>query len=334
MTILAISAVVVLVIVVVTLAIWLIPRWQVHRWRKAGVTDEEKLADLGLAARGSITQAFGGLALVATLAITAYQVSETRRTSENSLRLSERSELSQRFSQAVAQLDATDTEGEPAIDVRTGALFSLRTLSLDSTDFADSALFTVATYVTNNYGRSEQSDGCAKFRRPSPDVETALKFVLPVVSSELAANAGPRGLAGLEGARLHGLGIGQLRLERFDLSGIELPFAFLNEPDFRGSRLVDANFNMACLRKAHLEDANLKRATLLAADLRNASLEGAHLPAAHLEGADLRRADLRGADLSGAILTNARMKGAKLSRNTLAHADLSDKQKQVIVRIS
>jgi uncharacterized protein YjbI with pentapeptide repeats len=333
MTILAISAVVVLAIVVVTLAIWLIPKWQVRGWRNAGITDPEKLANLGLDARGSITQAFGGLALVATLAITAYQVSETRRTSENTLRLSERSQLSQRFAQAIEQLDATDAKGDPAIDVRTGALFSLRTLGLDSKDFADSALFTVATYVTNNYVQSEGSDGCAKFRRPSSDVETALKFVLPVVSSELVANAGDRGLAGLEGAHLRGLGIGQLRLQRFDLSGIELPFAFLNEPDFRGSRLVDANFRMACLRKADFRGANLKRATLVGADLRNANLMGAHLPSAHLDDADLRRADLRGADLNGATLTNARMGGATLSETTLAHAHLSKEQKQVIVRV-
>src|SRR5688572_7297106 len=159
MTILAISAVV--VVVGITLAIWLIPKRQAQRWRTAGVTDEEKLAKLTLEARGSITQAFGGLALVVTLAITAYQVSETRRTSENTLRLSERAQLSQRFSQAVDQLNATGTKGDPAVDVRTGALFSLHTLGLDSKDFADSAFFTVATYVMNNYGRSRREEpGC------------------------------------------------------------------------------------------------------------------------------------------------------------------------------
>jgi uncharacterized protein YjbI with pentapeptide repeats len=326
----AVVVVVVVAILVVSLAIWLVPRWQVQRWRSAGVTDEEKLAKLSLEARGSITQAFGGLALVATLAITAYQVSETRRTSENTLRLSERAQLSQRFSQAIEQLDAMDAKGDPAIDVRTGALFSLRTLGLDSKDFADSAFFTVATYVMNNYVRSERSHGCdpARFRRPSPDVETALRFVLPVVSRELLADAGDEDIAGLEGAFLRGLGIDQLRLQRFDLSGIELQSAFLNEPDFRESNLVGAKFTMACLRKADLQDANLKKAILVGADLRNANLKGARLRDANLEGADLR-----GADLNGAILTNADMQGAKLFTSDLAHADLSDEQIRAIVRM-
>jgi hypothetical protein len=115
-----------------------------------------------LDARGSITQAFGGLALVATLAITAYQVSETRRTAENTLRLSERSQLSQRFAQAIEQLDATDAVIPH--HVRTGRCLVAHA-GLDSKDFADSA-FTVATYVTNNYVQSEGSDGCAKSLSP------------------------------------------------------------------------------------------------------------------------------------------------------------------------
>jgi uncharacterized protein YjbI with pentapeptide repeats len=239
--------------------------------------------------------------------------------------------LSQRFSQAIEQLDAMDAKGDPSIDVRTGALFSLRTLGLDSKDFADSAFFTVATYVMNNYPRSEPSHGCdpARFHRPSPDVETALKFVLPVVSRELLADAGDQGIAGLEGAFLRGLGINQLTLQRFDLSGIELQFAFLNEPDFRESSLVGAKLRMACLRKADLRDANLKKAILVGTDLRNANLKGARLRDANLEGADLR-----GADLNGAILTNADMQGAKLFTSDLAHADLSDEQIRAIVRIT
>ena len=327
MTILAISAVVV-VALVVGLAIWLIPKRQVQRWRSAGVTDPEKLAKLGLEARGSITQAFGGLALVATLAITAYQVSETRRTSENTLRLSERAQLSQRFSQAVEQLDATDTEGRPQSTFGPGAVLVARTRPrLEG--LRRLCLLHRCYLRANNYPRSRRrSRGCDpdQFRRPSPDVETALRFVIPVVSRELLAEAGDRGIAGLEGAYLRGLGVGQLRLQGFDLSGIEFHSAFLNEPDFRGSRLVGAKFRMACLRKADFRDANLRRAILVGADLRNAHLEGARLRDANLEGADLR-----GAHLDGAILTNADMQGAKLFMKDLADADLSSEQRDEIV---
>ena len=82
MTNLEIVATVVLAVVAVGLAIWLIPRWQVNRWRRAGISNEEKLAELGVQARSSITQALGGLALVVTIAITAFQVTEARRSAD------------------------------------------------------------------------------------------------------------------------------------------------------------------------------------------------------------------------------------------------------------
>jgi uncharacterized protein YjbI with pentapeptide repeats len=281
------------------------------------------------------------------LAITAYQVSETRRTSENTLRLSERSQLSQRFSQAVDQLDATGIKGLPAVDVRTGALYSLRTLGLDSKDFADSAFFTVATYVLNNYRRSKKpSPGCdsVQFDRPSREVETALKSVLPALSGPLLADAGVRGISGLEGAVLRGLGIDRLRLQGFDLSGVELQDAFLNQADFQGSTFIGANLTGACVQKGHFEGVRLRAAILEDADLRNAHLERARLPDANLEGADLRRARFNGAilkranltdaKLEGAIFTNADMEGAKISKSTLADAHLSPEQRGVVVLVS
>jgi hypothetical protein len=330
-TTLTIAAFVAVAILVVSLTIWLVPRWQVQRWRSAGVTDEEKLAKLSLEARGSITQAFGGLALVATLAITAYQVSETRRSSEDTLRLAERAQLAERFSEAVQQLGATGAKGDPAIDVRTGALFSLRAIGLDSKDLADSAFFTVASYVTNNYvrpGLDELTHGCDKFGTPATDVSTAFRFVLPALSRELQANTGNGDVRGLRGARLAGLGFDELNFQRFDLSEIKLQLAYLNEPDFRESTLFKADLTMACLRKADLSDANLREAILVGTDLRNAKLEGANL-----RNANLKRADLRGADLSGAILTNADMEGAKLFESTVADADLSSEQRRAIAPV-
>lgn len=329
MTTLTIAAVVAVAILVVSLAIWLVPRWQVQRWRSHGVTDEEKLAKLSLEARASITQAFGGLALVATLAITAYQVSETRRSSEDTLRLAERAQLAERFSEAVEQLGATDAKGDPAVDVRTGALFSLRAIGLDSKDLADSAFFTVASYVTNNYVRSgldELTHGCDKFGTPATDVSTAFRFVLPALSREL--QTGDADVRGLRGALLAGLGFDELKFQRFDLSEIKLQLAYLNEPDFRESTLFKADLTMACLRKADLRDANLREAILVRTDLRNAKLEGANL-----RNANLKRADLRGADLNGAILTNADMEGAKLFESTVADADLSSEQRREIVLV-
>src|SRR5215208_6879375 len=115
MTYLVVGVAVALAVVVVGLAIWLIPRWQVDRWRRAGITNEEKLAELGVQARTNFTQALGGLALIVTIAITAFQVNEGRRSADRNLNLAaenlalaEQGQVSERFSRAVEQLGATD----------------------------------------------------------------------------------------------------------------------------------------------------------------------------------------------------------------------------------
>ena len=175
MTYLVVGAALALAMVVVGLAIWLIPRWQVDRWRRAGISNEEKLAELGVQARSNVTQALGGFALIVTIAITAFQVNEGRRSADRTqesavanlelaarnLALAERSQVSERFSRAVEQLGATDAGG-PALDVRTGALFSLMRIGIDSQPNRQQALLVVATYVRNHFAEPKplEPDGC------------------------------------------------------------------------------------------------------------------------------------------------------------------------------
>ena len=128
---LAVIAGVLFALVLVGLAIWLIPRWQVQRWRRAGISNEEKLAELGVQARSSITQALGGLALIITIAISAYQVNNARESADNALEetrksseknlgvalenlaLARQGQVSERFSRAVEQLGETTRAESP-----------------------------------------------------------------------------------------------------------------------------------------------------------------------------------------------------------------------------
>ena len=55
--------------------------------------------------------------------------------------------MSERFSRAVEQLGATDDKGRPATAVRTGALFSLMRIGIDSELYTQPALLVVASYV-------------------------------------------------------------------------------------------------------------------------------------------------------------------------------------------
>ena len=275
----------------VGLAIWLIPRWQVDRWRRAGISNEEKLAELGVQARSNVTQALGGFALIVTIAITAFQVNEGRRSADRTqesavanlelaarnLALAERSQVSERFSRAVEQLGATDAGG-PALDVRTGALFSLMRIGIDSQPNRQQALLVVATYVRNHFAQPKplEPDGCkADFNvtQARPDIVNALGFVL----HRIAARLDQDDLVGLRGARLNGLALDGLNLNRFNLMGINFRSASLNRAHFRDARLSYADFRRACL---------------IGADFRGASLQGADFRGAKLRQADIDRAPL------------------------------------------
>lgn len=305
-----IVAAVLCAMVAVGLAIWLIPRWQVHRWRRAGISNEEKLAELGVQARSSITQALGGLALIVTLAITAFQVNEARRSADKTqksaadnlrlatlnLRLTEQGQVSERFSRAVDQLGATNKDGSPATDVRTGALFSLMRIGIDFETHRQPALLVAISYVTNNYRAptAPRPHGCrANFRhvRKRPDIATALGFVL----HKIAAKLDERELSGLRGADLNGLALDGLILNRFNLRNVKLRDASLVRAHFHNAQLPFADLGRACLT-----DADFSGASLQGANFRQASLHGANFRGAHLKGAKFTQGDLDQTSLSKA----------------------------------
>jgi Tfp pilus assembly protein FimV len=107
-------------------------------------------------------------------------------------------------------------------------------------------------------------------------------------------------------------------LQEVNWSGANLQDANLQEVNWSGANLQDAN-----LRGADLKNANLRGADLQDADLSGADLSGADLQNADLSGADLSGADLRDADLSGADLRDADLSGATLHDTNLQGANLN-----------
>jgi hypothetical protein len=318
---LAILAAVPLVLVAVALAIWLIPRYQVERWRRGGITSEEKLAELGVQARSSITQALGGLALIVTIAISAFQVNAARRDADKTFEQTRRSadraqqaasknldvalknldlarqgQVSERFSRAVDQLGETNEGGSPAIDVRAGGLFSLMRIGIESPDHTEPALLVAMTYVTNyRPPRSRPADGCrARFDRQRPDIDLALGFVL----HRLAANLKGRDkLSGLRGAVLDGLALDGLNLDRFDLRNVKFRGASLVRAHFRNTALPYSQLNGACLKQADFSGAALQGANLTGASVEGAIFKGAKLTMKDLERSPLSEAQRRQVDV-------------------------------------
>ena len=129
------------------------------------------------------------------------------------------------------------------------------------------------------------------------------------------------------------------RGERFDLNGVWLQGANLENAQLREANLYGAQLQAANLREADLQEADLRKARLQGADLREAQLQKSNLGKAQLEGADLSEAklqkatlyetQLKKANLRGAQLTEANLRGAQLMRANLGGAQL---QKASFVR--
>lgn len=114
----------------------------------------------------------------------------------------------------------------------------------------------------------------------------------------------------------------------------QLAGLLLNNQDFRGRRLVGANFTGAYLRRANFAGVDLTGAIFIDADLESADFTGCQLSGADLSGAILIDAEFRGANLSGANLrgiggslvgfAEANLAGANLVDASLISADFTD----------
>lgn len=117
-------------------------------------------------------------------------------------------------------------------------------------------------------------------------------------------------------------------LARANLSRVNLAESNLAE-----ARLSWANLSWANLLGANLFEANLLESRLLWADLSKANLSGAYLAEADLSGANLSGANLSGAVLSGAVLSGANLSGTDLSGTDLSRVDFS-KKRHILVDLS
>lgn len=108
------------------------------------------------------------------------------------------------------------------------------------------------------------------------------------------------------------------RLNRLNISAINLMYCYLYEAIFPSLNLQGAK-----LQYANLEGAELKGANLEGANFWRTKLQNAYLWYAKLQGANLREAVLQGADLTGANLQLADLYDANLQGANFCETDLT-----------
>ncbi|MCW9680304.1 pentapeptide repeat-containing protein [Dolichospermum planctonicum UHCC 0167] len=140
----------------------------------------------------------------------------------------------------------------------------------------------------------------------------------------------------LEHLNKNGEMLRDLKLDGFDLSGINLQNAQLANASFQGSRLQcknhkecssfrKANLYKAQFQNAHLSKIDFRETTLIDANLQKAYLEQATFQNASLYKANLEEAKIKGANFQGADLENTKFKDAIICDDVFDQATSSRK---------
>jgi hypothetical protein len=240
---------------------------------------------------------------------------QTRRTTQRTLELTERGQITERFTRAIDQLGATDDKGNKRLEIQLGGIYALERIARDSEDDRGPIVEVLSAYVREHAPWPPRRP--EKRAKDDAFISPPTSQAPPTASSDerlQQANANeddPRPEPDVQ-VVLTVLG----RLPRRHGNGQVMP-PDLRRTDLRGAFLSWAHLEGARLSGAHLEGAWLSEAHLEGADLSEARLEGARLLEAHLEGAVLSDAHLEGAFLHGAIgLTREQIEQANGDRHT------------------
>jgi hypothetical protein len=126
-------------------AVWLIPRRQARGWADRGIVGKD-LVELETGARGALIQLLGGVALILTLVATWLQISDTRKTTERTLALTSAQQISERFTQAVTQLQA------PRVEVRIGGIYGLESVAAEASFRRAAIVQILLAYLGRHHG--------------------------------------------------------------------------------------------------------------------------------------------------------------------------------------
>lgn len=303
---------------------WKVPEWQAaSRKGQAGMGPKE-LFDIENAARGTIGQMLGGVAVITGLLFAWQQLGNTTET----LQASQEGQLTERFTRAVDQISADD------LTVRLGGIYALEQIARESARNYPTVMEVLTAFVRQNAPLQAGADPGTPMVVASsvaPDVQAVLTVIGRRDASRDGAACLNLGYTKLSTANLIGANLSHVCFNNSDLSDANLSGADLTDADLDSARmmstiLIGTNLTraqmvrtelvQAGLREANLTDANLQLANfsgsiLYGAILRGANLLGANFSGAILFGADLTNAELIDATMAGAVLYGANLEGAR-----------------------
>jgi hypothetical protein len=244
-----------------------------------------------------------GLTAVAAL----YFSAQSLRSTQNQYVLSEKGQLSDRFSRSIDQL------GSEKPDVRLGGIYSLEQVARDSSADRTVVFEVLAAYVrTHVHATNAPATSFFLFKgcpQPPPPLPPPVDLQVNPPPGDIQATLTV---------------IGRRGPPRSDQEVIDLSGACLREADMHHAYLENAQLSHTDFSRASLSGASLASAFMLGDDLDEADLSQSNMTDAVLESASLVDADLSEANLTGAILDNADLTGAKLTGAKLTDISYSE----------
>jgi hypothetical protein len=302
--------------------LWKGPQWQVARVEGLDAKEQFNCRN---EARKTLATILGGAVLLTGGFFTWRNVN----LAQESLRVNQESQITDRFTKAIEQLGAVDASGKPKLEARLGGIYSLEAIGNESEGFHWPIVEVLCTYVRVNAPATSEKSPASAAQKDSPDG-------LPSDQDQHHPRADIQAILDVLGRRdsHHEKDNQWLNLSSTYLGGADLHRAYLGAAIFQWAHLEKANLFYADLKGAHLNEAQLQRAELIGAQLKDADLgaadlSDANLSGANLSGADLTSANLRGVDIGGVLFirgdpTRKGLVGADLSGADLSYAKLSD----------
>jgi Pentapeptide repeats (8 copies) len=243
------------------LLVWKVPKWQV-----ANITNEKDRLATESGFRQTLVQIVGGAALLGGFYFTA----QTLRTSQDTLRITQQGQITERFTKAIEQLG-----DKKRLMVRLGGIYALERIAKDSASDHWSVMEVLTAFV-----REQSPAQTMPLDKTSGEKETEKNSYEHKPPSDIQA------ILTVIGRRTSTFGNGES--EQLNLHNTNL----------QGADLRNAQLQRAFLERAQLQGADLRRAQLQEAVLGGAHLQGTDLRGAQLQKAQLQKAQLQGADLT------------------------------------
>ncbi len=311
----------------VILVIWLLfwfPHWEVAKY---GIKNPKDLADAENSSRATLAQILGGVAVAGSLYYTWRRVT----VAEKELKITQKSQITERFTRAVDQLGAGEHGAYKKLEIRLGGIYALEGIANESDEYYSQIIEILTAYVRFNSTFRELEYKNVDFEElsnrayldlytrltDSPEIQA---IITVIIRRQKFLGAGEfNGLefqkTYLQAANFTGTTTNRMYTYRSDNREVHLEGAFFYRAD-----LIGADFTSARLEGANFDHSYVTRAYFINCHLERAKLTNAHIERVSFENAKCKGAYFDGSELKGAIFVGANLKGARFHLATLTYA--------------